>query len=81
MVMEFLATEFDMPPTKAAALVSSDPDEIVALAARELERRRGETPYGEAPIPASSERHPIPNNGGLQKPVINRSDYFRHYRG
>jgi hypothetical protein len=66
----FLAEQFSLPPTRAAALVAEGEDETLELAALEVERQEHAGAYGDAPVPASPETDPVPNNGGLQKTVI-----------
>ena len=70
--VRFLASEFAVQPTRAAALVADSEAEALALAAAEVKRQHNEDAYGDAPVPVSPEEHEIPENGGLQKTVIGK---------
>jgi len=66
----FLAEDFGIPAAKAAALVADTETEADDLAARQMARERQRDLYGNAPIPDSPEEHQVPDDGGLQKPVL-----------
>jgi hypothetical protein len=70
--VQFLSSEFDISPLKAAALVAEDEEEVLRLAAEERERELAEDPLGDYPVPVSPEEHQIPDDGGLQKTVLRR---------
>jgi len=66
----FLAEDFGIPAAKAAALIADTEAEADDLAARQMARERQRDPYGNAPVPDSPEEHQVPDDGGLQKPVL-----------
>ena len=70
--VHFLATQFDITPLKAAALVAAEEEEILRLAAEERERELAEDLLGDYPVPVSPEEREVPGNGGLQKTVLRR---------
>ncbi len=72
--VSFLAKEFDLPPVRAAALVTADEDEALRLAAQQRDSASKEDPLADKPTPVSPETHRIPDDGGLQKTVLNRQN-------
>jgi hypothetical protein len=72
--MAFLTETFDISAPKAAALVAETDGEAEALIAQRLAEEREQSPYGDAPVPTSPEEHSVPENGGLQKTVLNRKN-------
>ncbi|MBD8066109.1 hypothetical protein IC608_11565 [Devosia sp. PTR5] len=78
--VQFMSSEFGIPPYRAAALVASSEAEAAALATYELARQRNESAYGDVPLPESPEDHAVPENGGLQKTVIGRGERFGQCR-
>lgn len=73
--VSFLVDNFDIPAAKAAAVVSTDDAEIMALTAQQLRQERDSDPFAaDAKVPLSPEDHVITDNGGMQKTVLRRKN-------
>jgi hypothetical protein len=72
--VQFLAEEFDIPAPRAAALVTSDEQEAERLAKQQRDHALEANPNDGEPVPLSPDEHDVPNDGGLQKEVLERDN-------
>jgi len=57
----FLTEEFEIPPVKAAELVTENPEQAERLAADEMRRQRHEDPLANSPTPKQDGADVYPN--------------------